>query len=105
MGMCVVENLSRVFLSEWPLLHLWVMRVYIVWVKGKKVTHKNLQVECFTSTSREGFTRETLAKLTAWHDSLASSHVLLMWLFRGLASHEHLAKSTNSSFKLESSPT
>ena len=41
MGMCVVENLSRVFLSELPLLHLWVMRVYIVWVKGKKVTLKN----------------------------------------------------------------
>ena len=41
MGVCVVENLSRVFLSEWPPLHLWVMRVYIVWVKGKKVTLKN----------------------------------------------------------------
>ena len=39
--MCVVENLSRVFLFEWPLLHLWVMGVYIVWVKGKKVTLKN----------------------------------------------------------------
>ena len=38
---CVVENISRVFLSEWPPLHLWVMRVYIVWMKGKKVTHKN----------------------------------------------------------------
>ena len=42
MGVCVVKNLSRVFLSEWPLLHLWVMRVYIVWVKGKKVIIKNL---------------------------------------------------------------
>ena len=38
----VVENLSRIFLSEWPLIHLWVMRVYIVWVKGKKVTFKIL---------------------------------------------------------------
>ena len=38
---CVVENISRVFLSEWPPLHLWVMRVYIVWMKGKKVTYKN----------------------------------------------------------------
>ena len=37
---CVVENLSRVFLSQWPPLHLWVMRVYIVWVKGKKITLK-----------------------------------------------------------------
>ena len=40
MGVCVVENLTRVFLSEWPLLHLWVMRVYIAWVKGKQVTLK-----------------------------------------------------------------
>ena len=35
---CVVENLSSVSLSEWSLMILWVMRVYIVWVKGKKVT-------------------------------------------------------------------
>ena len=41
MGVCIVENLSRVFLSEWPPLHLWIMRIYIVWVKGKKVTLKN----------------------------------------------------------------
>ena len=30
---CVVENLSKVFLSEWIHLHLWIMRVYIVWVE------------------------------------------------------------------------
>ena len=42
MGVCVVENLSRVFfLFEGPTIHLWVMRGYIVWVKGKKVTLKN----------------------------------------------------------------
>ena len=41
MDVCVVENLSRVFLSEWPAYNLWVTRVYIVWVKGKKVTLKN----------------------------------------------------------------
>ena len=40
MGVCVVENLSRIFLFEWPHYNLWVMRVYIVWVKGKKVTLK-----------------------------------------------------------------
>ena len=61
---------------------------YIVWVKGKKVTHKNLQVECFASTLREGFTHETLVKLITKHNSLTSSHVLLMWLFHGLASRE-----------------
>ena len=41
MGVCVIENLSRVFLSKWSLFNLWVMRVYIVWVKGIKVTLKN----------------------------------------------------------------
>ena len=45
---CVVENLSRVFLFEWPLILLWLIRVYIVWVKGKKVTLKNLQAKSFT---------------------------------------------------------
>ena len=105
MGVCVVENLSRVFLSEWPYIYLWVMRVYIIWVKGRKSHLKNLQAECFTTVSREGLTRETLAKMTAGHDFLASSHVLLTWLFRDLASHELLAKSTDSSFKLEFSPT
>ena len=40
MGVCVVENLSMVFLSKWPLILLWVMKVYTIWVKGKKVTLK-----------------------------------------------------------------
>ena len=40
MGVCIVENLSRVFLSEWAPLHLWIIKVYIVWVKGKQVTLK-----------------------------------------------------------------
>ena len=42
----VVENLSRFFFLffffEWPHILLWVIRVYIVWVKGKKVTLKIL---------------------------------------------------------------
>ena len=37
---CVIENLSRIFFSEWPLILLWVIMVYIVWVNGKKVTLK-----------------------------------------------------------------
>ena len=64
------------------------MCVYIVWVKGKKVTLKILKAECFASTLREGLTYETLVKTTAWHNSSTSNHVLLTWLFRGLASHE-----------------
>ena len=68
------------------------MRVYIVWVKGREVTlKKNLQAECFVTVSREGLTHETLAKMTAWHDSSASIHVVLTWLFRDLASRELLA--------------
>ena len=70
---CVVKNLSRFFLSEWPPILLWVMRVYIVWMKGKKVILKILQAESFMSISRVGPSRETLAKLTTWHDSSASS--------------------------------
>ena len=45
------------------------MRVYIVWVKGKKVTLKNLQVECFASISQVDPSRETLVKLIACHDT------------------------------------
>ena len=94
MGVSVVKNLSRVFLSEWLLYNLWVIKVYIVWVKGKKVTLKIFQEECFMTTSREGLTHETLTKLTVWHDSLASSHMLFTWLLRGLASCKLLVKST-----------
>ena len=61
---CVVENLSRIFLSEWPLILLWVIRVYIIWVKGKKVTLKILQAESFMSTLRVSPSCETFAKLT-----------------------------------------
>ena len=75
MGVCVVENLSRVFLFEWPHLHLWVMRVYIVWVKGKKVTLKKiLQAESLAGISREGLTHEI--------DSLAR-----LFSFQSCASH------------------
>ena len=81
---CVVENLFRVFLSEWPFILLWVMRVYIVWVKGKKVTLKNLKAERFMSISWETLTRETVAKLAAWHDSSTSSMYFSHALFHGL---------------------
>ena len=75
MGVCVVENLSRVFLFEWPHLHLWVMRVYIVWVKGKKVTLKKiLQAESLAGISREDLTHEI--------DSLAQ-----LFSFQSCASH------------------
>ena len=62
---CVAKNLSRVFLSKWPPILLWVMRVYIVWVKSEKVTLKIIQAERFVSISWEGLTCEILAKSTA----------------------------------------
>ena len=62
---CVVENLSKVSLSKWPLIILWVMRVYIVWVKDKKVTLKILQAESFVGISWVSPSCETLAKLIA----------------------------------------
>ena len=67
MGMCVVENLSRVFLREWPLLHLWVMRVCIVWVKGKKVTLKNSPGKMF----RDYLARRPYPRDTHKNDNLA----------------------------------
>ena len=105
MGLCVVENLSRVFLSEWSPLYLWVIKVYIVWVKGKKVTLKNSLSRMF----RNYLVGRPYPQNTDENDSLArlfsfqscAPHML----FRGLVSHELLAKSTDSSFKLESLPT
>ena len=105
MDVCVVENLSRVFLSEWPHIHLWVMRVYIVWVKGKEVTHKNPPGRMFCDYlagrpySQDTRENDSLARLFSFQSYAA--HMV----FCGLASREFLAKSTNSSFKLESSPT
>ena len=64
MDVCVVKNLSRVFLSEWSFIHLWVMKVYIVWVKGREVTLKKppgkmfrdcLAGKTFPQDSRETF--------------------------------------------------
>ena len=93
MGVCVVENLSRVFLSKWPFILLWVMRVYIVWVKGKKVT---LKKSFRQRVSRVSPSCETHAKLIAWCDSSASSMCFSRDSFAGRL-RETLAKSTCSS--------
>ena len=105
MGVCVVENLSRVFLFEWPLLHLWVMRVYIVWVNDKEFTHKNpprrMFRDCLAGRPYPQDTRENDSLARLFNFQSCAPHML----FRGLASRELLAKSTDSLFKLESSPT
>ena len=103
--MCVVENLFRGFLSEWPTIHLWVMKVYIVWVKGREVTLKKppsrMFHDCLVGRPylRDIRENDSLARLFSFQS--CAPHVL----FRGLASRELLAKSTDSSFKLEFSPT
>ena len=78
MGVCVVENLSRVFLFEWPLLHLWVMRVYIVWVKGREVTLKKLPDRMFRgclAVPRDTRENDNLAQLFSFQS--CAPHVAL----------------------------
>ena len=88
MGVCVVEHQSRVFLSEWPHIHLWVMRVYIVWVKGKKVIHENPPGRMFCDClMRRPYPRDT-RKIDSLARLFNFQHVLLTWLFCGLASRE-----------------
>ena len=76
---CGIENLSRVFLFEWSHLLLWVMRVYLVWMKGKNVTLKILQAECFAGWpfSRDNCEIDSLAQLFIFQ------HVLPTCPFRG----------------------
>lgn len=101
MGVCVVENLSRVFLSKWPHLYLWVMKVYIVWMKGKEFTYKNplgrIFRDCLVGRPylRDTHENDSLVRLFSFQS--CAPHML----FHGLASHELLVKSTDSSFKLE----
>ena len=84
MGVCAVENLSKVFLFEWPLIHLWVMRVYIVWVKGRELTLKKppgrMFHDCLAGRSYLQDTREndSLARLYSFQSS--APHVALLRL-------------------------
>ena len=84
MGVCIVENLSRVFLFEWPFIHLWVMREYIVWVKGKEVTLKKhlgrMFCDCLAGRPYLRDTREndSLARLFSFQS--CTPHVTLSWL-------------------------
>ena len=84
MGVCVVENLSRIFLFEWPFIHLWVMRVYIVWVKGKEVTLKKhlgrMFCDCLAGRPylRDTCENDSLARLFSFQS--CTPHVTLSWL-------------------------
>ena len=79
MDVCVVENLSRGFLFEWPPLHLWVMGIYIVWVKGREVTLKNplgrMFRNCLTRTPYSRDTREILQASMTLQLSVCASYV------------------------------
>ena len=83
MGVCVVENLSRVFLSEWPHIHLWVMRVYIVWVKGREVTLKKPPGKMF----RDCLARRPYPQNTRENDSPAR-----LFSFQSYALHMALSR-------------
>ena len=78
MGVCVIENLSRVFLFEWSPYIIWVMRVYIIWVKDKKVTLKNSLGRMFC----EHLTGKPYPRDTREIDSLAR-----LFSFQSCASH------------------
>ena len=92
----VVENLSRVFLSEQPLILLQVIRVYIVYVKGKKVTFKILQEESFVGSTWVGPTHETVGKMIAYHDSSAFSMCFSCGLFTGNSSPKLLVSQSRN---------
>ena len=80
MGVCVVENQSRVFLSKWPFIHLWIIRVYIVWVKGREVTLKKPLGRMFCDyLAGRSYPRDTCE-----NDSLA-------WLFSFQSCAPHVA--------------
>ena len=72
-GCIVLQKLIQGFLSEQSLLLLWVMMVYIVQVKGKKVTLKILQAKCLVGTLRDGLSREVLTKCSLALDSSTSN--------------------------------
>ena len=73
------------------LILLWVMRVYIIWVRGKKVTLKILQVESFMGTLQDGLSRKVFAKCSLTLDSSTSSMCFSCGLFVGTFTHELLA--------------
>ena len=81
------------------------MRVYIVWVKGKEFTHKNppgkMFRDCLAGRPYPRDTRDNDSLARLFNFQSCAPHML----FCGLASRELLAKSIDSSFKLESSPT
>ena len=97
----IVENLSRVFLFEQLLILLQVIRVYIIQVKGKKVTLKIFQEESFVGSTWVCPIHETVEKLTAQHNSSAFSMCFLCGLFTNNSSRKLLVSQslnyTNSS--------
>ena len=66
----------------------------------RKSLLKILQAESLAGISQKALIHEILAKLTAWHDFLASSHVLLTCLFRRNPSRELVAKCTDLQLSL-----
>ena len=61
-------------------------------------------IDVYKNTSQVGFSSQTVTKLTAWHDFSSSSHVLHMWLFRGLLLARQSRNPLIQLLKLDSSP-
>ena len=66
----------------------------------RKSLLKILQAESLAGISQKALIHKILEKLTAWHDFLASSHVLLTCLFRENSSRELVAKCTDFQLNL-----
>ena len=86
--MCYRKPILGFSLWMASLILLWVMKEYIVWMKGKKVTFKNPLGRMFRDyLARRPYLRDilktdSLVRIFSFH------HVLLMWLLRALASCE-----------------
>ena len=91
MGMFCCRNLFRIFSLNSVIVLLWVMRVYMVWMKGKKVTLKIIQTENFASTSWNGLSRKALTKCSLILDSSASNMCFSYAFFTGTFTRELLA--------------
>ena len=75
--------MARVFSLKSVLINMWVMMVYIVWVKTWCIRYDKIAKQNVSRVSREKaspakYSRKPVA--TICHDSSHSSHVLSTWL-------------------------
>ena len=73
---------------------MWVMRVYIVWVKTWWSTNDKIAKRMFCAYFTGMPYLRIVCENSNCHDSSHSNYVLYTLLLCGIASHEHLVKST-----------